>query len=204
VHVPAQLMPIRQANSPGRRRAERSRTTSINAIESMVASRTRNTDTTYLVAAESVGPLTQELQALGVTLDASAARASEASAAPAGATASAAGEPVDALVAGLSTRRTRERLEEAIAAGHDVELRYAVERERYGRYGPTTSGCAGARRNRAGAPRPAHGVRRPSGARGFECDAGALDNPRVLWFCSHVMNQITNGDRQEARRVPRT
>ncbi len=101
-------------------------------------------DTTYLVAPESVGPLTQELQALGVTLDAAAAPAAAAtsnttphatSGATSGAAPNATGGAVDGLVAGLSTRRTRERLEEAIAAGHDVELRYAVERERYGRYG---------------------------------------------------------------------
>ena len=109
-------------------------------------------DTTYLVAPESVGPLTEELQALGVTLDAAAAPAAAATtaatpnatpgatsgAAPnatSGAIAPVTGAAGDGLVAGLSTRRTRERLEEAIAAGHDVELRYAVERERYGRYG---------------------------------------------------------------------
>ncbi|MFN2322940.1 MAG: hypothetical protein ABR510_08305, partial [Trueperaceae bacterium] len=89
-------------------------------------------DGTYLVAADAVAPLAEALRALGVDVDAPSAVEGFALAPAAGAVEVA---PVDRLVAGLSTRRLRERLEEAIATRQSVELRYAPERERYDRYG---------------------------------------------------------------------
>ena len=98
-------------------------------------------DTTFLVAGEAIAPLTAALRELGVEVDApGAAPVGGGALAVAGAEVFAAGDAisaaaVDRLVAGLSTRRVRERLEEAIAAHHLVELRYAPERERSGRHG---------------------------------------------------------------------
>lgn len=92
-------------------------------------------DGTYLVAPASVAPLTAALRGLGLAID--MPDAPSAAGVPWAHEPEAASgiEPVDRLVAGLSTRRVRERLEEAIAAGHHVELRYVPERERAGRYG---------------------------------------------------------------------
>ncbi|MBW6456161.1 MAG: helicase-associated domain-containing protein [Trueperaceae bacterium] len=95
-------------------------------------------DATYLVAGEAIAPLAAALRELGVEVDGTgAAPVVGGVVAVAGAEARAAADaaPVDRLVTGLSTRRVRERLEEAIAAHQLVELRYAPERERYGRYG---------------------------------------------------------------------
>ena len=95
-------------------------------------------DTTYLVAADAIAPLTEALRELGIVIDAPvgfAPGSAKGTAAGTDAAAPAAAEPVDSLVTGLSTRRIRERLEEAIAAHHLVDLRYAPERERYGQYG---------------------------------------------------------------------
>ncbi len=102
-------------------------------------------DGAYLVEPAAVAPLLEALRELGFAPDAPVEPAPDEAAAGLAAAASArapagaptAAEPVDALIAGLSTRRVRERLEEAIAGGHDVELRYTAERERYGRYGRT-------------------------------------------------------------------
>lgn len=96
-------------------------------------------DTTYLVATDAIAPLTAALRELGVEVAApsvvsDAAPTAGADASPTG-DGSTAAAPVDRLVSGLSTRRVRERLEEAIAGHQLVELRYAPERERYGRYG---------------------------------------------------------------------
>jgi hypothetical protein len=94
-------------------------------------------DATYLVAVEAIAPLIAALQELGVEADAPGAApvgdgtGGVAVLEPAAADAIA----VSRLVTGLSTRRVRERLEEAIAADQIVELRYAPERESYGRDG---------------------------------------------------------------------
>ena len=98
-------------------------------------------DATYLVAGDAVAPLTAALRELGVEIGVPSVQAGGVAGASGDADASATGTAVpvtaaaDRLVTGLSTRRVRERLEEAIAAHQLVELRYAPERERYGRYG---------------------------------------------------------------------
>jgi hypothetical protein len=84
---------------------------------------------TYLVDAGAVASLRAALLELGLNPGGSL----PATAAPKLATASPPGGP--RLLEGLSTRRVRELLEAAIAAGGEVELRYAVERERYDGYG---------------------------------------------------------------------
>jgi len=92
-------------------------------------------DGTFLVEPASVAPLAAALRELGIAIEAPGAPdATGAPPVPEPATPPGI-DPVDRLVAGLSTRRVRERLEEAIAAGHHVELRYVPERERAGRYG---------------------------------------------------------------------
>ena len=87
---------------------------------------------TYLVDAGAVSDLQAALLELGVNSGPSMPP----TATPQPATPNPAKEPQ--LLEGLSTRRLRELLEAAIDAGGEVELRYAIERERYDGYGRVT------------------------------------------------------------------
>ena len=80
---------------------------------------------TYLVKEGAADALSAELAALGVAVGADLVER--------GAELAAEGE--GPLLEGLSTRKMRELIEDAIRAGHALELRYASERERTGRYG---------------------------------------------------------------------
>ena len=86
---------------------------------------------TYLLETDAVPAIQAALAALGLTPVGSTPAA--AATAPTPAAAPPLGGPQ--LLEGLSTRRLRELLEGAIELGGEVELRYAVENERYDRYG---------------------------------------------------------------------
>lgn len=81
--------------------------------------------TTFLVRPEQQEALRAQLEALGVTPTTALDREPEA---PPSA-------EDGALQTGLSTRKKRELIEAALEAGHELELRYTEERERYDRYG---------------------------------------------------------------------